>query len=137
MYFRTAQDYTRYLEHMLMLNNYRVKRQALIAEGFDGPKKYPPESIKTTKRAKGSQLLYCENPRMSLFLCISQLVQAVSPERREKIRDICEASSSRYITMSIQQQFPIQIFLYLFQIFVITDLIQKTQHHKSVIGISK
>lgn len=97
---------------MLMLNNYRVKRQALIAEGFDGPKKYPPESIKTTKRAKGAQLLYCENPRMSLFLCISQLVQAVSPERREKIRDICEASSSRYITMSIQQQFPIQIFLF-------------------------
>lgn len=101
--FRTAQDYARHLEHMLMLNNHHLKRQALIVEGLDGPKKYPPESIKTTKRAKGAQLLYCENPRTSLFLCTSQLLQAVSPERRQKIRDICEASSSQYITMFIQQ----------------------------------
>ncbi|KAM0729813.1 Uncharacterized protein ACS0PU_003690 [Formica fusca] len=101
---RTAQDYARYLEHMLMLNNYHLKRQALIAEGLDGPKKYPPESIKTTKRAKGAQLLYCENPRTSLFLCISQLLQAVSPERREKIRDICEASSSRFDTEDTEPQ---------------------------------
>lgn len=99
--FRTAQDYTRYLEHMLMLNNHHLKRQALIVEGLDGPKKYPPESIKTTKRAKGTQLLYCENPRTSLFLCTSQLLQTVSPERRQKIRDICEASLPQYITMFI------------------------------------
>lgn len=84
---------------MLMLSNHRLKRQALIAEGFNGPKKYPPESIKLTKRTKGLQLLYCENPRISLLLRISQLLQVVTPERREKIRDICEASSSRYIVM--------------------------------------
>lgn len=95
---RTAQDYARYLEHMLMLNNYRVKRQALIAEGLEGPKRYPPESIKATKRAKGPQLLYCENPRMSLFLSTSQLLQVVSPDRREKMRDICEASLPRFDT---------------------------------------
>lgn len=115
---RTAQDYTRYFEQMLMLNNYRLKRQALIAEGLSGPKKYPPESIKMTKRAKGPQLLYCENPRTSLLLHISQLLQIVTPERREKIRNICEAPSPRYITMSIMF-FLIsqcsQIFLYLFR----------------------
>jgi len=99
MYFRTTQDYTRYLEQMLMLNNHRLKRQALIAEGLDGPKKYPPESIKLTKRARGLQLLYCENPRISLLLGISQLLQAVTPERREKIRDIYEASLPRYIVI--------------------------------------
>ncbi|XP_067208133.1 trichohyalin-like isoform X2 [Linepithema humile] len=92
---RTAQDYTRCFEQMLMLNNYRFKRQALIAEGLLGPKKYPPESIKMTKRAKGPQLLYCENPSTSLLLHVSQLLQVVTPERREKIRDICEAPSPR------------------------------------------
>lgn len=101
MYCRTAQDYTRCFDQMLMLNNYRFKRQALIAEGLLGPKKYPPESIKMTKRAKGPQLMYCENPRMSLLLHVSQLLQLVTPERQEKIRDICEAPSPRYITMSI------------------------------------
>lgn len=92
---RTTQDYTRYFEQMLMLSNHRIKRQALIADGLDGPKKYPPESIKLTKRAKGHQLLYCENPRISLLLGVSQLLQVVTPERREKIRDICEASLPR------------------------------------------
>jgi len=101
---RTMQDYTRYLEQMLMLNNHRLKRQALIAEGLDGPKKYPPESIKLTKRARGLQLLYCENPRSSLLLNISQLLQAVTPERRERIRDICEASLPRIDTEDIMQQ---------------------------------
>lgn len=99
MYFRTTQDYTRYLEQMLMLSNHRLKRQALIVEGLDGPKKYPPESIKSTKRARGFQLLYCENPRISLLLGISQLLQIVTPERREKIRDICETSLPRYIVI--------------------------------------
>lgn len=100
MCFRTTQDYTRYFEQMLMLSNHRLKRQALVAEGLDGPKKYPPESIKLTKRARGLQLLYCENPRISLLLGISQLLQVVTPERREKIRDICEASLPRYIMIS-------------------------------------
>ncbi|XP_018395795.1 PREDICTED: trichohyalin-like isoform X2 [Cyphomyrmex costatus] len=101
---RTTQDYTRYFEQMLMLSNHRLKRQALIAEGLDGPKKYPPESIKLTKRARGLQLLYCENPRTSLLLGISQLLQAVTPERREKIRDICEASLPRIDTEDTVQQ---------------------------------
>ncbi|XP_014470485.1 PREDICTED: trichohyalin-like isoform X2 [Dinoponera quadriceps] len=92
---RTGQDYLRYLEQMLMLNNHRLRRHSLVAEGLDGPKKYPPESVKTTKRARGSQLLYCENPRTSLLLSISQLLQVVTPDRRDKIRDICEATSPR------------------------------------------
>jgi hypothetical protein len=107
IYFRTAQDFTRHFEQMLMLNNYHLKRQAVIVEGLDGPRKYPPESIRTTKRAKGSQLLYCENPHISLFLRVSQLLEVVTPEHREKIRDICEASSLRYII------FPIRTFFYL------------------------
>jgi len=97
--FRTTQDYARYFEQMLMLNNHRLKRQSLIAEGLNGPKKYPPESIKLTKRARGLQLLYCENPRISLLLNISQLLQVVTPERREKIQDICETSLPRYIVI--------------------------------------
>lgn len=109
IFFRTTQDYTRYLEQMLMLSNHRLKRQALIAEGLDGPKKYPPESVKLTKRARGLQLSYCENPRISLLLNISQLLQVVTPERREKIRDIREASLPRYIEMF----FISKIFFYL------------------------
>ncbi|KYM80481.1 hypothetical protein ALC53_09031 [Atta colombica] len=101
---RTTQDYARYFEQMLMLNNHRLKRQSLIAEGLNGPKKYPPESIKLTKRARGLQLLYCENPRISLLLNISQLLQVVTPERREKIQDICEASLPRIDTEDTMQQ---------------------------------
>lgn len=78
-----------------MLNNHRLKRHAFVAEGLDGPKNYPPESIKITKRGKGPQLLYCENPRISLSLSIPQLLQNVTPERRDKIRDIYEASPPR------------------------------------------
>ncbi|KAL2724501.1 repetitive organellar protein-like isoform X1 [Vespula squamosa] len=88
---RTVQDYTRHLDQMLMLNNYRLKRTALIAEGLDGPKGFPPESIKLTKR--GRQLLYCENPRISLLLNRQQLLQAVTLDRREKLQDICDATS--------------------------------------------
>ncbi|KAL6255012.1 hypothetical protein P5V15_013347 [Pogonomyrmex californicus] len=101
---RLTQDYTRYLEQMLMLSNHRLKRQALLVDGLDGPKKYPPESIKLTKRARGLQLLYCENPRVSLLLSISQLLQIVTPERRERIRDICEASLPRINIEEIVQQ---------------------------------
>ncbi|XP_070525021.1 trichohyalin isoform X2 [Cardiocondyla obscurior] len=100
----TQQDYTRHLEQMLMLNNHRLKRQALIAEGLEGPKKYPPESIKLTKRTRGLQLSYCENPRISLLLNISQLLQTVTPERREKIREICEASLPQIDTEDTMQQ---------------------------------
>lgn len=95
MRFRTGQDYVRYFEQMLMLNNHRLKRHSLVAEGLDGPKKYPPESVKITKRARGSQVLYCENPRSSLLLNVAQLLQIVTPDRREKMRDICEATSSQ------------------------------------------
>jgi len=133
MCFRTTQDYTRYLEQMLMLSNHRLKRQALIAEGLDGPKKYPPESIKLTKRARGLQLLYCENPRISLLLSISQLLQAVTPERREKIRDIYEASLPRYIVISFLSK---SFFIYP-DFCSIAELIQKTQCSRSVIGINK
>ncbi|XP_019889605.2 trichohyalin isoform X2 [Ooceraea biroi] len=99
---RTVQDFARHFEQMLMLNNYRLKRQAVIAEGLDGPRKYPPESIRTTKRAKGSQILYCENPNVSLLLRAPQLLEAVTPERRERIRDICEASSSRVDVVEVE-----------------------------------
>ncbi|KAK2586720.1 hypothetical protein KPH14_011755 [Odynerus spinipes] len=90
---RTVQDYTRYLDQMLMLNNYRLKRSALIAEGLNGPKEFPPESVRLTKR--GRQLLYCENPRVSLLLNRQQLFQAVTVDHREKLQDICDATSIR------------------------------------------
>ncbi|KAG7207404.1 hypothetical protein KM043_009056 [Ampulex compressa] len=94
---RTAQDYVRYLEQMLMLNDCRLRRCALVAVGLDGPKEYPPESIKATKKGK-SQVLYCENPRISLLLSRQQLLQTLTAERREKMREICEATITRVNT---------------------------------------
>lgn len=104
-YCRTVQDYARYLDQMLMLNNHRLKRTALIAEGLDGPKEFPPESIKLTKR--GRQLLYCENPRVSLLLNRQQLLQAVTLDRREKLRDICDATSIQYKQFFLLHFFPL------------------------------
>lgn len=99
MCFRTAQDYSRYYKQMLMLSYYGLKRQPFIADGFNGKrKKYPPESIRTTKQTKGLSLLYSENPHRSLLLDISEVIKDVTPERRERIRDIRETSSSRYVT---------------------------------------
>ncbi|XP_054001184.1 uncharacterized protein LOC128888398 isoform X2 [Hylaeus anthracinus] len=91
---RIAEDYLRYLEQMLLLNDYRLKRYAFTAEGLDGPKEYPPESVKVTKRGR-PQLLYCENPRMSLFLNRQQILQVVPADRRDKMRKICEADVTR------------------------------------------
>lgn len=95
---------------MLLLNDCRLKRYAFTAEGLDGPKEYPPESVRMTKRGR-PQLLYCENPRMSLFLNYHQVLQVVTADRREKMREICEADFSRYIKMS----FIFSIFLYPFR----------------------
>lgn len=81
---------------MLMLNDIRLRRYAFIAEGLDGPKEYPPESIRITKRGK-PQIIYSENSRMSFFLNRQQILQAVTTERREKMQKICEADFIRYI----------------------------------------
>lgn len=89
-----------------MLNDCRLKRYAFIAEGLDGPKEYPPESIRVTKRGR-SQLLYSENPRMSLFINRQQILQLVAAEHREKMRAICEAEFIRYINeYPLSWQFP-------------------------------
>ncbi|OAD53833.1 hypothetical protein WN48_08806 [Eufriesea mexicana] len=91
---RTAEDYLRHFEQMLMLNDCRLKRYAFIAEGLDGPKEYPPESIKLTKRGR-PQLFYSENPRMSLFINHQQILQAIITDQREKMQEICDANFIR------------------------------------------
>ncbi|XP_076249176.1 uncharacterized protein LOC143188653 isoform X2 [Calliopsis andreniformis] len=79
---------------MLLLNDCRFKRYAFLAEGIDGPKEYHPESIRVTKRGR-PQLLYSENPRISLFLNRQQILEAVPSDRREKMRDVLEADFLR------------------------------------------
>nr|XP_033338670.1 trichohyalin-like isoform X1 [Megalopta genalis] len=91
---RTAEDYVRHFDQMLLLSDCRLKRYAFTAEGLDGPKEYPPESVKMTKRGR-PQVLYAENPRLSLFLSHGQILQIVASDRREKIREICEADIAR------------------------------------------
>lgn len=91
---RTPEDYLRHFEQMLMLNDCRLKRYPFIAEGPDGPREYPPESIRVTKRGR-PQLLYSENPRMSLFMNHEQILQAVTTEHRDKMRVIYEADFTR------------------------------------------
>lgn len=108
--YRTVEDYTRYFDQMLLLNDCRLKRYAFTVEGLDGPKEYPPESVRVTKRGR-PQLLYSENPRMSLFLSHEQILHVVTSDRREKMREICEADIARYIKMF----FTSSIFLYPFR----------------------
>ncbi|XP_076277910.1 uncharacterized protein LOC143207903 isoform X4 [Lasioglossum baleicum] len=91
---RTAEDYIRYFDQMLLLNDCRLKRYAFTAEGLDGPKEYPPESVRVTKRGR-PQVLYSENPRTSLFLSHEQILQTVAGDRREKMREICETDIAR------------------------------------------
>ncbi|CAK9797362.1 hypothetical protein ANTPLA_LOCUS1192 [Anthophora plagiata] len=91
---RTAEDYLRHFEQMLMLNDFRSKRYAFVAEGLDGPKEYPPESIRITKRGR-PQLFYSENPRMSLFIDHQHILQTVTTDHREKMREICETDFIR------------------------------------------
>ncbi|KAK9297028.1 hypothetical protein QLX08_009127 [Tetragonisca angustula] len=91
---RTAEDYLRHLEQMLMMNDCRLKRYAFIAEGLEGPKEYPPESIRVTKRGR-PQLFYSENPRMSLFMDHQQILQTVTTDHREKMRNIYEGDYIR------------------------------------------
>ncbi|XP_015432769.1 PREDICTED: uncharacterized protein LOC107188895 isoform X2 [Dufourea novaeangliae] len=91
---RTPEDYLRYFDQMLMLNDCRLKRHGFAAEGLEGPKEYPPESVKVTKRGR-PQLFYSENPRVSLFLSHEQILHVVTGDRREKIREICEAEITR------------------------------------------
>lgn len=100
--FRTTQDYSRYYKQMLMLDYYGLKRQPFVADGKSGKKKkYPPESVRTTKQTKGLSLLYCENPHRSLLINISEIIKDVTSERRERIRDICETSLSRYVSQCV------------------------------------
>ncbi|XP_078050476.1 uncharacterized protein LOC144476982 isoform X2 [Augochlora pura] len=91
---RTAEDYVRHFDQMLLLSDCRLKRYAFTAEGLDGPKEYPPESLRMTKKGR-PQLLYAENPRLSLLLTHGQILQIVASDRREKIREICEADVAR------------------------------------------
>lgn len=110
IYYRTAEDYLRHFEQMLMINDCRLKRYAFIAEGLEGPKEYPPESVRATKRGR-PQLFYSENPRMSLFINHQQILQAVTADHRDKMRNICETDFIRYTKMS----FVSLIFLYPFR----------------------
>lgn len=76
-----------------MLSDSRQYRYALLAEGLDGPKEFPPETIKATKTKPS--LMFCENPRYSLFVDRQNVLSLVSPNRREKMEDICEAKQIR------------------------------------------
>lgn len=95
---------------MLMMNDCRLKRYAFIAEGLEGPKEYPPESIRVTKRGR-PQLFYSENPRMSLFMDHQQILQTVTTDHREKMRNIYEGDYIRYTKIFLVTI----IFFYLFR----------------------
>lgn len=75
---------------MLLLGDHRKHRSSYVAEGLNGPKEYPPETIRVTKARP--QILYSENPEVSLLLHRRQVLNVVPPERREKMGDICEAT---------------------------------------------
>jgi hypothetical protein len=76
-----------------MLSDTRIHRYAFLAEGPNGPKEYPPEIIKTTKNKPS--ILYCENPRHPIYFDRQYVLRVVSPNRREKMEDICEATQIR------------------------------------------
>lgn len=78
---------------MLMLSDDRQHRFAFIAEGQNGPKEYPPEIVKSTKTKPC--LLFCENPRYPMYLDRQHILSMVSPNRRERMEDICEATQIR------------------------------------------
>lgn len=90
---RTEEDYTISLEEILMLSDERRPRYPFIAEGVDGSQEYPPEIIKATKT--DPMLFYCENPRYPLYFNRQTVLNAVSPGRREKMEDICDAKQIR------------------------------------------
>lgn len=79
----------------MMIGDHRLMRSPLMAQGLEGPKPYPPESIRVTKAVKGTPLLYCENPRVSLLLTREQVFQAIPVERRNTMREICETTRDR------------------------------------------
>ena len=80
---------------MLLLGDHRKHRSSFIAEGFYGPKEYPPETIRVTKALPS--ILYCENPQVSLLLDRRQVLNVVPPERRERMGKICEATQIRFV----------------------------------------
>lgn len=92
--FRSAEDYAQYMDQMLLMNDNRQQRFAFVAEGLAGPKEFPPEAIRATTKSK-PLILYSENPRVSLMLNRKEVLNVVSPSRREKMEDICEATQIR------------------------------------------
>lgn len=120
---------------MLMINDCRLKRYAFIVEGLDGPKEYPPESIKITKRGR-PQLFYSENPRISLYINHQQILQAVTIDHREKMRNIYEADFIRYKIFKI---FCLANFLLSIQILTILERMREKLKYLNVyvIGIQK
>ena len=79
---------------MLMLNDEKQYRHPFVAEGISCPIEYPPETIKETKCKPC--LLYSENPKYSLLFDRQYILSVVTPNRREKMEDICEAKQIRY-----------------------------------------
>ena len=93
-YYRSPQDFDEYFEQMLMISEGRPFRYPFVAESQNGgPKEFQPETIKTTKAKP--PILYCENPRHPLHFNRQVVLNAVSPNRREKMEDICEATQIR------------------------------------------
>ncbi|KAJ8675771.1 hypothetical protein QAD02_011557 [Eretmocerus hayati] len=94
---RTAEDYNEHLEQVLLLRNSRQERYPFVAEAAEeGTKEYPPEMIKITKSKP--PLAWSGNPKLSIFFNRQFIFSAVSPDRREKLADICQATQIRIIT---------------------------------------
>lgn len=88
-----------------MIADHHLKRYPLIVEGQEGPREFPPESVKVTKRGRGPAVLFSENPRVSLLLSRQQLYQAVPSDRRDKMRLICEANHLQLVINSLLRLF--------------------------------
>lgn len=80
---------------MLIISNQRQYRYAFAAESVNGTKDYPPETIKTTKNYP--PIFYSKNPRYSLYFTRQEIYNVVSPQRRERMADICEATQIRFV----------------------------------------
>ena len=87
----------------MMVGEHRLFRSPVIVDGLEGPKPYPPESVKLTKKAKGPTLLYCENPRVSLLMTREQVYQVIPDERRKSMREICETTRERWVQKNYEQ----------------------------------
>lgn len=76
-----------------MLVDVKPHRYPFIAEGVNGPKEYAPETIKAT--VTKPTIMYSENSKYRMYFDRQQILNAVSPNRREKMEDICEATQIR------------------------------------------